>query len=134
MFLNYLKDENKENFLKECVHAALINGVFADEEKNIFAAYCKEMNLDFHLPDTQEEFSVLINSVSQNTTLSEKKIFILEILALIKSDGTFDEKEVTFMQTLIDGLNINMSDYDNISMLLDKYILVGKELFTMINA
>ena len=34
MFLSQLKEENKELFLKLCVHAAMANDEFADEERN----------------------------------------------------------------------------------------------------
>ena len=36
MFLNYLSEESKEDFLKLCVYAALSNEEFAEEEKEMF--------------------------------------------------------------------------------------------------
>lgn len=42
MFLNYLKDESKENFLKLSMAAANANRIIEEEEKQMVLAYCKE--------------------------------------------------------------------------------------------
>ena len=42
MFLNYLKDESKENFLKLSMAAANANRII-EEEKQMVLAYCKEL-------------------------------------------------------------------------------------------
>jgi tellurite resistance protein len=132
MFLNYLKDTNKENFLKVCVHAALSNGVFAEKEKEALAAYCREMNVEVHIPKTQEAFSDLLQSVLENTTPTERNIFVLESLALVKYDGVYDEKEQSFMSSLIKGLNVSETVLAKFVELLDKYIKIGKELYEAI--
>lgn len=43
MFLNYLKEESKENFLKLCLAAAQANNVIEKEEEQLMYAYCKEL-------------------------------------------------------------------------------------------
>lgn len=133
MFLNYLKEENKEYFLKVCVHAALANGVFADREKEMLDTYCREMNVDVHLPDTNESFTELLNLILENTSSAERNIFVLETLALVKVDGVYDEQEKSFMTQLINGLEVCESEFLKFYELLDKYIEIGSELFTAIN-
>lgn len=130
MFLNYLKEDNKEYFLKVCVHAALSNGIFAEEQKETLDSYCREMNVEVHTPDTQESFLDLLKLVSKNTTSAERNIFVIETLALIKADGIYDEKEKSFMTELVKGLNVSESELERFSELLDKYIEIGKELYT----
>lgn len=132
MFLNYLEETNKENFLKVCVHAALSNKIFAEEQKEILAAYCREMNVDVHIPETKENLFDLLKCILDNTTSAERNIFILEILALIKSDGEYDEKEKSFMTTLINELNVSEAKLDKFTKLLDKYTKIGKELYETI--
>ena len=100
MFLTYLKDVNKEKFLEICVHAALSNGVFAEEEKETLAAYCREMNVDVHVPETRETFEALLSTLSDTASQAEKNIIVLETLALVKSDGVYDDKEQAFMSQL----------------------------------
>lgn len=132
MFLNYLKGDNKEKFLKVCVHAALSNEILADEEKTAIEAYCREMNLPVHQPEVNESFGDLLNDLSESTTKEEKKIIVLETLALVQSDGVYDEKEKAFMKELIGAfgvLEVELSKFDE---LLKKYIEIGKELYSAI--
>ena len=130
MFLTYLKDENKERFLEICVHAALSNGVFDKDEKEALFVYCREMNVDVHVPETKESFETLMSTLSETATQVEKNIIVLETLALVKSDGVYDDKEQAFMSQLVNGLNIKETTLSKFVSLLDKYIEIGKELYS----
>jgi tellurite resistance protein len=132
MFLSYLEEINKEKFLKVCVHAALANNIFAEEEKRTIGAYCREMDLPIHEPKVEESFEDLLKGLCVSTTKEEKKIIVLETLALMKSDGVYDEKEKTFMKKLIDSLGVSESDLSQLDKLLKKYIEIGKELYSAI--
>ncbi|MDD6488437.1 MAG: hypothetical protein PUG48_01290 [Clostridia bacterium] len=129
MFLSYLKEENKERFLKLCVHAALSNGVFAKEEKEILETYCQEMNLPVQVPDIEEPLEVLLKDISENTSETEKKIIVLETLGLIKSDGVYDEQERMFMKKFVNAIDINEELFSKINSLLDIYSVVFQELY-----
>ena len=112
MFLNQLNESNKENFLKLCVYASLANGVFAKEEKDTLYAYCREMDVEEHIPETAETLEEIIKTINENTQKSEKNIIILEILALVKSDNIFDDKEQEFMKEVVNGLGLADSCID----------------------
>lgn len=77
-------------------------------------------------------FLDLLKLVSENTTSAEKNIFVIETLAFIKADGIYDEKEKSFMIELVKGLSVSESKLERFSQLLDKYIGIGKELYTVI--
>lgn len=130
MYLNQLDEANKKDFLKVCVYASLSNGVFAEEEKKTLFAYCREMNVEEHVPETPETFEELIEKISKQTSKKEKNIYILEILALLKSDGVYDKKEQIFMDKLLTGLGLSNSILEKIAKLLDKYLELEKELYT----
>lgn len=132
MFLSYLKEDNKEKFLKVCVHAALSNEIFADEEKTAIDAYCREMNLPVHQPEVNESFGDSLTDISESTTKEEKKIIVLETLALVKSDGVYDEKEKAFMKELIDAFEVSEAELSKFDELLKKYTEIGKELYSAI--
>ncbi len=133
MFLNYLKDETKEEFLKLCVHAALANDVLENEEKEAISAYCREMDIEVHMPKIGSDFTDILNNIKENTTVIQKKIIILEILALVKSDGIYDEREQMFMLDLVRGLDIDETVISQLLILLDKYIEIGQELYSVVN-
>lgn len=133
MFLNQLKETNKEDFLKVCVYASLANGVFADEEKDMLFAYCREMNIKEHVPETPEALEVLMQKIREKTNIQEKRIFVLEILALVKADGVYDDQEKQFMKKMLDGLQLSDDVLKIFETLLEKYIRTGKELFDAIS-
>ena len=108
MFLMLLKEENKERFLKVCVYAAMSNEIFAEEEKLMISAYCREMNIAEHIPETTAEFDAFIPELAENTDSKEKNIILLETLALIRSDGIYDDREQAFMKSLTVGLGLLM--------------------------
>ena len=132
MFLSYLKDYNKEKFLKVCVHAALSNKNFAEEEKTAINMYCREMDLPVHELEVNESFNDLLKDISDSTTKEEKKIIVLETLALVKSGGVYDENEKAFMNELIEAFGISESKLSQFDELLQKYTEIGKELYSAI--
>lgn len=129
MLLSQINKINKEDFLKLCVYAAMSNGVFADEEKETLFSYCREMDIDEHVPDTSEPFEALIERICGETSKEEKKIYILELLSFIKSDGTYDEKEQEFMLKVVTGLKLTKEVLDRFDRILDRYLLIEQEIF-----
>jgi len=132
MFLNHLEAENKERFLKICVHAALANGIIADEEELILDSYCREMEMPVYVPDMEETFEALVQELQVSATKVEKTIIVLETLALVKLDGEYEEKEQAFMNNLKDALGLSDLNLSEASVLLDKYFEVEQELFDMV--
>lgn len=128
MFLNLLQENNKELFLKICVHASLANEIFAEEEKEMIYAYCREMNIAEHIPDEVEEFEQIVGSLVMQADDVEKKIIILEILGLVKADGIYDEKEKRFMRKLLEGMKVQTDVLGRFNSLLEIYLAVCKEL------
>ncbi len=133
MFLKSLKEENKKGFLKLCVYAALANGEFAEEEEKMIYEYCREMNIPEAVPDVEDSMEDLLECINEGTTESEKKIITLEILGLLKADGVYDEKEKKFMEEIIHGLGIKGEVFDKVNELLDQYLVLSKELYTVVS-
>lgn len=132
MFLNYLKEGNKSAFLRLCVHAALSNGVFEQEEEKTIGAYCREMNIPQNVPDTNESLENVLNYIEENADDVEKKIIVLEILGLVKSDNVYDDMEKDFMKKLIEGIKVQDDVLRKMNNLLDIYITVYRELYATI--
>lgn len=132
MFLNQLNQENKESFLKICVLASLSNDVFAQEEREMISAYCREMNIPDNIPDCNESLEEVLNNLVDKASDIDKKIILLEIIGLLKSDGLYDEKEMIFIGSLVKGLNIKEEVLSKIISLLEIYTTVYKELYATI--
>lgn len=128
MFLNQLTEQNKEKFLQLCFYAALANSDFAKEEGEAISLYCMEMGLDPHVPEAETSLDDLLVSINTSTDDREKKIIFLEILGLFKTDGTIDENEQRFIDTVKTHLEIEDNDYSQFDSLLDRYTAVYKDL------
>ena len=127
MFLKLLNVDAKEKFLKLCVFASNSNGFLENEERLLIFEYCREMNLK------EESFEDLMSEMNDVMSLKEKKIVLLEILALIKCDGVYDKKEKEFMEKIISKFGFEDIALDEYNDLLEKYMQIGKELFELIS-
>lgn len=132
MFLNYLSEESKEDFLKLCVYASLANEEFAEEEKEMLKEYCKEMNIPDHIPGTEDSVEVVLENINKNAGITEKKIIVLELLGVVKADGLYDDAEQEFMKKLVGKLEMNEDIMKHLNSLLDIYTVICKELYTTI--
>lgn len=132
MFLNYLEPENKERFLKICMHAALANGIIDDEEEMVLDSYCREMEMPIHMPDMDDTLEDLIQELQASATKMEKNIIVLETLALVKLDGVYEEKEQNFIKNLKNELGVSELSLSDLSELLDQYIEIDQKLFDLV--
>lgn len=132
MFLNQLNQENKELFLKICVLGSLSNDDFEQKEKEMILAYCREMNIPENVPECNESLEQILKNLSEKTSDIEKKIILLEVMGLIKSDGFYDEKERIFINSLVENLNIKEDLLSKITSLLETYTRVCNELYSTV--
>lgn len=90
------------------------------------------MNVQVHIPEISESFEQLLEELKTSTTQKERNIIVLETLALIKSDGIYDDKEQSFMASLVSGLNVSKATFEKFNKLLEKYTEIGKEMYEAI--
>ena len=126
MFLNYLKEESKENFLKLCLAAAQANNVIEKEEEQLMYAYCKELGIKEQIPSGD------IDVESEKTNIIEKRVISLEILGLMYSDGEYDSSEKEFVDELVNKFEITKDELEKIDKLLNEYSEVYKKMVSEI--
>lgn len=105
MFLNRLSLPEKEAFLLLAHHIAHVDGEFSEPEQSIIDKYCMEMQIDDVVYDP-EHFD-LTGLLSVFDKESHKKIALLEIMALVFSDGTLHSAEETTLQSVVAHFEIN---------------------------
>lgn len=133
MFLNELKSNEKELFLKLCVHAANANGLFVGEEKEMIRAYCSEMQITMPSVIEQTGEEAIISDL-KSASKKSKNIIILEILGLLQADNVVDEKERDFLKRVADGVGVDMDMVSSIENLLDEYKSVTRRIYEAIQA
>lgn len=105
MFLNRLTLVEKEAFLKLAHHVAHVDGDFSKEERNIIDKYCMEMQID-DVEYDPENFD-LASALEVFQEDSHKKIALLELMALVFSDGHLHQAEETTLNEVVQRLGLN---------------------------
>ena len=103
MFLNQLNKEEKISFLELAYYIAKDDNNFSEAEENMIATYCLEMeieNIDF-----DENKFYLESTLSKFEDEKSKKIALLEIMALIYSDGLKDGEQ-TVLDMMVQVFNL----------------------------
>ena len=132
MFLNYLKEESKENFLKLCLAAAQANNVIEKEEEQLMYAYCKELGIKEQIPSGDIDVESVLSELKEKTNIIEKRVISLEILGLMYSDGEYDSSEKEFVDELVNKFEITKDELEKIDKLLNEYSEVYKKMVSEI--
>lgn len=109
MFLNRLTFAEKEAFLKLAHYVAHIDEDLSKEERNIIDKYCMEMQID-DVEYNAENFN-LDRVLAVFSEDSHKKIALLELMALVFSDGHLHKAEESTINQIVEkfGLNPNLA-------------------------
>lgn len=126
MFLSELRNEQKELFLDLSIHLSMSDGKFSDSEKNTIRQMCKEMGIDERLKK-KVEFDIALNRLSENATIREKRIILLEIAGIVMADGVYSPEEKTAVENIATALSVDYSHCeDAISLIKDLFVLYSK--------
>lgn len=104
MFLNRLESNEKKAFLLLAHHIARSDGDFSENEKNIISTYCLEMQISD--ADYDEDSFDLDDIMGEFQNKEHQKIVMLEIMALVYSDGLKTE-EKDIINILANKFNIS---------------------------
>lgn len=107
MFLEELGKGESVAFINLVKKLAMIDKVFAREEKKLIKEYIKELELkdeditEMTLKDIEEEL--------KNSSNRIRTIIYFELVGLALIDGKYDEKEIDFLDEIAEKLSIARS-------------------------
>lgn len=133
MFLKELRSNNKELFLQLSIHAALSNNIIEDTQKDVLNLYCEEIGINNYELEVKMDLDEILEKINNDTTYREKKIIILEIMALIMADSVYDLDEKKFMEDIIKKLDISDEVLEEAINLVNKFNLVFNDMIGFIN-
>lgn len=99
MFLNELKANEKDAFLELARLAAESNGIISSEQRALLEMYGHEMKIDHSVQKVAVSSS--LEALAKIFGDKSKNIVFIELLALICSDGVYDELEKEFVNKLM---------------------------------
>ena len=104
MFLNILNNDEKKAFLELAHYTARVDDDFSEDEELMIQTYCMEMEIE-DINYDEDSFDIK-STLSKFTTLQSKKIALLEIMALIYTDGLKDEEQ-EIIDKMVVSFNFN---------------------------
>ena len=123
MYLNYLKENEKTAFLKLAHIVANSDDEICENEKIIIGSYCNEMGID-NISLNSEDIS--ISDLSKEfSSVSSRKITILELMSVINANGEFKESEKNIIDELLQNFKLETKFLENVE-------LWSKSLMTLI--
>ncbi len=127
MFLEMLKDEQKDLFLQLAVQAAKANGKFDETEKEMLIKFANEMNIE---PKSESDKSIdeLTEELAKITGKKERKIILFEAIGILNSDGEFDEKEAEYLANIAKKFEISKEDLEYMMSLVSYYVELFDEI------
>lgn len=133
MYLNRLNPEQKELFLDLCIHAAMANGEFASDEREMVESYCEEMQLLIPRYETEIDKDTAIEKIKEISTPQELKMILLELTGLILSDNICDEEEKSYISDFATKTGIDEACVDKAIRILTDLKSVYSEINTLIS-
>lgn len=112
MYLNILNDEQKELFVDMCIHVAMSNDQFAEEEKHCIDLYCQEMGIASPRYEARASYNATVEAILCSCGTQEIKAIVLELAALVLSDSKYEQIEKEFMSNLIQRFGISEDDFE----------------------
>ena len=109
MYLDNLNYEEKHSFIELAKIVSEIDGEVSFEETNVINQYIKEIRFSENFDFSYRDFDGILKSF-ENSSLTNKKIILFEILILVKADNKFCEKEKEIINLLVKSFNINRED------------------------
>ena len=128
MFLNQLKENEKELFLNLSAKAAMSDGNFELEEMETIARLCYEMMMPNHLPDTDMTLDEILSNLNEIATKAEKNIIIFELILPMKSDEQLEGDEMAYTANVAVKLGISVKKLMKFESLAERYYSLSGEI------
>ncbi|RSK28805.1 TerB family tellurite resistance protein [Bacillus sp. HMF5848] len=131
MFLGQLTEKEKVAFIQLAHFVAKIDGSVSDKEQEFIDLYIKEAALseDHPISDSLQLHDILEAFV----TTTSKNIALIEVLALIFSDGIYDDEERKLVKEIKQELGISSEKYEAYKAWIQRVNAVYAEGVTLIS-
>ena len=127
MFLEILKDEQKDLFLQLAVIAAKENGYVDEAEDALLTKFANEMNI---APKTEATLSLdeVIDKLASSCDKREKKIVLFEAAGIMNSDGEYSDAEFDFLKKIAAKFEISEEELGAMMGLVSDYVALFNEI------
>jgi len=129
MFLNSMKDDEKERFLELAYKMARIDGNYAEEEDEIISSYKAELGID-NIGDTGSIDELIDFFANRNESV--KKIVFFEIYGMICADNKIEKSEEKIFEKIKIKFAISKEIVNQIIQVADELQSVYDKLYDIL--
>ena len=133
MFLNSLKDSQKNLFLDLAIKAADASGGISEQEKNMLKAFALEMRIPARY-DCEKSEEEILEELKRKSSRKDLKIVAFEILGIMYSDTEYDDVERQFVSSMVEQLNIDKHIIDEMGSIIKRYSTLYTEICDVVLA
>ena len=134
MLLKYLSKPEQELFLELCNFAANIDNDYSEQEKNYIQEYRQEMALDENAYTIKGlEYDEIVKKILEISTPESIRRIIIELIALLKSDGILHSQENNLMAKLQEDFKLSSDILKEIYESLENLENAYAKIFAIVN-
>lgn len=93
MYLQQLKNDQKNLFMQMAFHLSMIDGDYSEQEQILMKSYAGEMGIKWDEKMITDTLEGVIDKLQKSCGELEKKVIVFEIVGLAMSDGNYDAEE-----------------------------------------
>ena len=127
MFLEILKDEQKDLFLQLAVIAAKENGYVDEAENEMLIKFANEMKI---APKSEAVLSLdeITDALAKSCDKREKRIVLFEAAGIMNTDGEYDDAEYEFLKKIAAKFDISEEELGTLMGLVSDYVALFNEI------
>lgn len=127
MYLNELNEQQKQLFLDLSYQLTKSDGEVSCEEEKLMKQLCHEMSI---IARYSEHTSVeeIIEKLATISNTRQKKIILLELSAIVMTDGKCADEEKTFLKTVSNRFYIDEIGLDNMLKTIEDLYFVYEKI------
>ena len=134
MLLKYLSKPEQELFLELCNFAANIDNDYSEQEKNYIQEYRQEMALDENAYTIKGlEYDEIVKKILEISTPESIRRIIIELIALLKSDGILHSQENNLIAKLQEDFKLSSDILKEIYESLENLENAYAKIFAIVN-
>ena len=127
MFLEILKDDQKDLFLQLAVIAAKENGNVDEAESEMLLKFANEMKI---APRAEAVLSLddIVDGLAKSCDKREKRIVLFEAAGIMNTDGEYDDAEYEFLKNIAAKFEISEEELGTLMGLVSDYVALFNEI------
>lgn len=128
MYLAVLKNEEKELFLNMVYRIAVSDDDFSENEQNMIAGYCQEMQTSFNAGRMTKSIDEIISQINQISSVQTKRIIVFEAVGLAMADGNYDDNERRIIAGMEQKFGLDAGFANGCEAVLQEYIVFQNKI------